>query len=324
MTARDALDGREHMDAQNAERMQALGAAQWVALDAGQIVAELPPALRQIWHPRVVATTLSTHTDMADAARDGLPAGSVLLAEAQTAGRGRAGRRWITPAGSQVALSLIWRLDSPPPDGLPGLSLVTGLAAVECLQQMGLNGVALKWPNDVYWNERKLGGILVEVQGNPAARCALVVSIGINVTTCASATAVCEVDQPIVDCLTVLGIVPDRNRMAALFLSAWYGALQRFMASGFASFVDEWSRYDYLHGRAVEMQVAGRVVAGRAAGVDATGALQVQTANGIQACYAGDVQLCRARCRLSEGGTSDAGTSDAGTSDAGTPDGENG
>lgn len=308
------------MVAPNSERRVAPHAAQWVALDAGRIIAELPSALKQIWHPRVVAMAASTHTEMAEAARDGLASGAVLLAEEQTAGRGRAGRRWVTPAGSQVALTLIWRLDSPPPGGLSGLSLVTGLAALDCLQQMGLHSASLKWPNDVYWNDRKLGGILVEVQGNSAARCALVVSIGINVTTCSSATAVCEVDQPMVDCLTVLGKVPDRNRMAALFLSAWYGALQRFMASGFAPFVDEWSRYDYLHGRAVEMLVAGDVVAGRAVGVDATGALQVQTAIGIQACYAGDVQLCRARRRLPEAGTSDAGTSDAGTSDAGTSD----
>lgn len=269
-------------------------------LDAKQIALHLPNDSQGLWHIQVVPTTVSTHTELSLAARKGAPLGTVLLAEAQTAGRGRGGRNWVTPYGSQMALSLIWRLDAPA-GGLSGMSLVTGLACVDSLVQFGLTEVKLKWPNDLYWRGQKLGGILVEVQGNPMGQCVLIVSVGINVTTCEAAEDTQTIDQPFVDCQTVLrGRTdrPDRNRLTALFLTAWHQNMTRFVTDGFEPFQTQWKSYDWLYGKEVVVKTANSDVMGKSVGIDPFGALWVQTAKGRETFYSGDVSLRASKSEL--------------------------
>jgi BirA family biotin operon repressor/biotin-[acetyl-CoA-carboxylase] ligase len=263
-----------------------------IALSVEQIVKALPLTLRKVWQPIVLTTTDSTHADLSQAARNGASSGSVLLAEEQRAGRGRGGKPWFSPLGAQLPLTLIWRLDLPT-SNLSGLSLMTGLSAITALEQMGLKDIQLKWPNDLYWNDRKLGGILVEIQGNPANRCTVVVSIGINVTTTLSKEKFENIDPPLVDCYTILDEILDRNLMAAHFLTAWHSDMERFLSRGLESFMERWRQYDYLYGHPVTMRLNSRSITGRAVGIDPTGALLVETDSGIERCYSADVERCR-------------------------------
>ncbi len=106
--------------------------------------------------------------------------GRICLAEYQTNGRGRRGRQWISPFGSNLYLSMYWRLDAGMAAAM-GLSLVIGIAAVEALEAMGIEGVKLKWPNDLYYQDKKLAGILVEMSGQAGGAAHLVIGMGLNI-----------------------------------------------------------------------------------------------------------------------------------------------
>lgn len=271
-----------------------------VLLDAGAIAAVLPPAARAELsgdHALQVAWTVdSTNTRLL---RQPAPARgcAVLLAERQTAGRGRRGRSWVSPLAAHLYLSVARGFHGGL-GRLGGLSLVAGVAAAEALAGLGVP-VRLKWPNDLVVGEgggvplRKLGGLLVEGGGEHGGPVRAVVGLGLNVRMPAAAAA--AIDQPWCDLAEVLDVVPDRNRLAAALLARLLPALRRFDEEGLAPFLPLHAAFDALAGREVIVEDGGRRTAGIAQGLAADGALQVRAAGGdVRVFHAGEVSV-RAR-----------------------------
>ena len=202
-----------------------------------------------------------------------------LLAEAQTAGRGRRGREWASPLAAHLYLSLQRSFDGGVA-ALSGLSIAVGVAAAEELRSLGFAEVGLKWPNDLVVGDRKLGGILIEFGGEDAGVVRAVIGIGINVRMPAAAAA--GIDQPWIDLQRTGAPVPSRNALAAALIAAQLRALRQFAASGLAPFVARWQELDALRGRAIEVIAGTRREPGVALGIDARGALLVRHVDGVR------------------------------------------
>jgi len=231
----------------------------------------------------------STNRYLLAGAQDDWPSGAVCLAEQQTAGRGRQGRSWLTPFGASLAYSLLWRFAAPP-EALSGLSLATGVAVARVLREIGVSEVGLKWPNDVWWRGRKLGGILLE-SGGVAGDFYVVAGVGLNLALPRQDAAV--IDQPWVDLQEIPGTEPvSRNRLAAALISELVETFSEFQQGGFADLATEWAQFDQVAGRQVSLHLPNATVTGIARGVDATGALLLETAGGgIRPCIGGEIRL---------------------------------
>ncbi len=255
-------------------------------LDAEAIRAALAPMTRE----RLTALTVldvvdSTNTWLGE--RPGEPA--LCLAEFQSAGRGRRGRGWVSPFGANLYLSLAWRFDEWP-TGFTALGMVTAIAAVRALEGLGIEGARIKWPNDLVARDRKLGGVLVDLQGEPPGATRTVIGLGLNVRMPAAASG--KIDQPWMDLATLTaGKAPDRSLLAAALTESLFAALDRFSAAGFAAFEADWQRLDLVSGRAVALHSHDRTVTGVAAGVDEHGALLLRTPHGLERFVSGDVSL---------------------------------
>lgn len=260
-------------------------------LDAGRIRAGLSSTeaarLADLAvHWQIDSTSSELQRRAAVDPRDGL----ACLAERQDAGRGRRGRTWRTPLGGGLALSLLKRFD----DGmaaLGGLSLVAGVAAVRALADCGVEGVGLKWPNDLVAHGRKLGGILVELGGDATGPCHAVIGIGLNLRLDAHTAA--AIDQPWIDLAALTGgdALPSRNRLAAQLIAQLGAALERFAASGFGAFRDDYAKLDLLRGRPVRVLRGETSEDGVAVGIDARGALRVAFADGERRVDGGEVSV---------------------------------
>ena len=195
------------------------------------------------------------------------------LAEIQTQGRGRRGRAWQLPLAGGIALSFLRRFDCGMAE-LAGLSLVAGIAVVRALARTGVGRVALKWPNDIVANGRKLGGILVELGGDALGPCHAIVGIGVNVRVPDARGA--TIGQPWTDLAALTGDnVPSRNMLAGRVLADLAGALDDFETSGFAAFENEYARYDALCDREITVTNGSETYAATALGVTTRGALKV-------------------------------------------------
>lgn len=269
-------------------------------LDAAAIITALPVAARAELdgdHALQVAWTVdSTNTRLL---RQPAPERgcAVLLAERQSAGRGRRGRAWVSPLAAHLYLSVARRFRGGL-GRLGGLSLVAGIAAAEALAELGLP-VRLKWPNDLVVGDgegtppRKLGGLLVEGGGEHAGPVRAVVGLGLNVRMPAAAAA--AIDQPWCDLAGLMDQVPDRNRLAAVLLGRLLPALRRFDEEGLDPFLPRHAAFDALAGREVVVDDGGRRLAGTALGLAADGALRVRLAGGgTRVFHAGEVSV-RAR-----------------------------
>lgn len=218
-------------------------------------------------------------------ARDAL----ACLAEVQLAGRGRRGRQWHAPLGGSLALSVLKRFD----DGmasLGGLSLAVGVGVVRGLADCGVDGIGLKWPNDLYAQGRKLGGILVELGGDANGPCHAVVGIGLNL--CLGVQAAAGIAQPWIDLATLAQQRPlSRNRIAARILARVTAALEEFRRDGFAAFAHDYARLDVLRDQPVRVMRATGHADGVALGIDARGALRVRFADGERSVDGGEVSI---------------------------------
>lgn len=273
-----------------------------LSLDATEITDALvyPGSLwREV---RVVAETGSTNADLLAAAGAGTGEGTVLVAEAQTAGRGRLDRRWASPPRAGLTLSVLLRPGGVPAALLGWLPLLAGVAAAAAVRRVTTVAAVLKWPNDVLVGDAKLGGILAERTGT-----AVVIGIGINVwqgpadlppdaaaTSLALAAAAGGVG------LAGAGGPGLRERLLTDLLdglSRWYLAWRDQASPGDADACG--LRREYLRrcatlGRPVTVTMPGtEPVTGTAAGVDQTGRLEVRTAAGLVTVTAGDVTHVR-------------------------------
>ncbi|MHB8425217.1 MAG: bifunctional biotin--[acetyl-CoA-carboxylase] ligase/biotin operon repressor BirA [Gammaproteobacteria bacterium] len=256
-------------------------------LDDMRLRALLAPACREgLCSLTVLDTVGSTNTWLMSQPGD-FPA--VCLAELQTAGRGRRGRQWISPFAANLYLSLGWQFDDLPP-GFTALGMVAAISVVRALHRLHLDGIAIKWPNDLMAADRKLGGILVDMQGEPSGRVRTVTGIGVNVRM-PDAAAAC-IDQPWTDLARLThDALPDRDRLAAALIEELMTALQLFTVQGFAAFAAEWRALDCTAGRAVNLKYQRQTIHGTALGVDQDGALLLHTESGTHRFVSGDISL---------------------------------
>lgn len=251
-------------------------------LDAGRLSRELAPA-----RVEVVPVIGSTNQYWLEQTEQ-LNKGDLCLAECQTSGRGRRGRSWISPFGGQLVMSMYWRLEQGMAAAM-GLSLVVGIAVVEALERAGFGGVALKWPNDLYLNGRKLAGILVEMSGTAGGPCHLVIGMGLNMVLPRSEQD--KITQPWAE-LAELGDITDRNGLVVALATAWQQALVHFEQEGIAGFRERWNRLDYFNGKPVRVLMGELQVHGTARGIDEQGALLLELENGdIKRYLGGEISL---------------------------------
>jgi BirA family biotin operon repressor/biotin-[acetyl-CoA-carboxylase] ligase len=258
-------------------------------LDVAEVRAGLPAALaRRVGSIENHWRLDSTSSELARRAAD-LPDLCFVFADWQRAGRGRRGRQWRSPPASNLQFSCLKRFAGSFA-ALSGLSLAAGVAAAAALEDCGIGDVALKWPNDLVHHDAKLGGILVELGGEFMGPCHAIVGVGINVHLPAALRL--TLDRPCTD-LTDLcrGETPSRNQLAAALIARLATQLEAFDRSGFAACAQAWAQRDALAGRNVRVEAARGYFEGIADGVDARGALQVQTAAGPRSLDSGEVTV---------------------------------
>jgi BirA family biotin operon repressor/biotin-[acetyl-CoA-carboxylase] ligase len=237
----------------------------------------------------ILLDTDSTNNRLREQALQGASSGSVCLAEMQHAGRGRRGREWVSPFAANLYLSLLWR-SAAGAAALGGLSLVVGIALIRCLQSFGVDTAAMKWPNDVVVNEAKLAGILIDVVGETSGPCAVIIGVGINVAMPQSAAA--GIEQAWTDVRTVTGRdTISRNQLAARLLDNMLPIIATFESEGLQPFLNEWDRFDSVRGCQIDLQLIDETVSGKACGVDAGGALLVETSAGRQRFASSEVSV---------------------------------
>ena len=215
-----------------------------------------------------------------------LPLPLLVLAEQQTAGRGRRGRKWVSPFAENIYYSLALRIDGGMRQ-LEGLSLVVGLAVVKMLHQAGINGAGLKWPNDILVGGRKLAGVLLELTGDPADVCHVVIGIGINVNMQVAE----EVDQSWTSMRLETGRALDRNRVVASLSQQLFTCLDHHGKQGFAAFKEEWEANHLWQGRSVTLLSGSGAIEGLVVGVDSVGALRLSVGGQVQAFSGGELSL---------------------------------
>ncbi|HZD52838.1 MAG TPA: biotin--[acetyl-CoA-carboxylase] ligase [Woeseiaceae bacterium] len=214
------------------------------------------------------------------------------IADYQTQGRGRYGRRWIAPPGAALCLSVAGTFGDPP-GNLPSLTLAMGVSVAAALRTLGVGDVALKWPNDVVACDGKLGGILTEVSRRGPSGCTVVVGLGLNIDLPPA-----MIDAPegrwaskITDLKGCVDALPSNAQLGTGLLQCMLATFTRFESDGFAAFCDAWRDYDWLKGRHVSVPQAEDTVEGRAKGIDADGALLVETTEGTRHIFTGSVTI---------------------------------
>lgn len=263
-------------------------------LAGATILEALSPEVRQrVRNLEVVWSIGSTNTTLLS--RPNPPHGSseVMLAEYQTAGRGRRGKSWLAPPGGSICLSLSWTFPEVPED-LGALGLVIGVCELRALREAGLADARLKWPNDILVQDRKLGGILIELRAESDGPAYVVIGIGLNVALGAALLEkIAETGMAATDLVTAGLPQVSRNVLAGRVIDSCIRGLLEFAREGLRPFIEDWRDADALRGRMVDVRGAGGEIArGLARGVDLHGALLVETADeGLKKFISGDVSV---------------------------------
>lgn len=234
----------------------------------------------------------STNTYLLERAAPAAGHYRVAIADHQTAGRGRHDRRWLSAPGSGLCLSFSYTFASAPKQ-LAALTLAIGVAIVHALQDLGVDGVSLKWPNDIVALDGKLGGILTEAQSGAGDGVTVVIGIGLNIRIDEPMDFGAESDSalPAVGLCSITHEPPARALLAGTIVERLHATSSGFEGSGFAGIADDWRRYDWLCGQAITVDLPGRQVTGIAAGVDNDGALLVDGKDGRERVISGSIVM---------------------------------
>ena len=216
-----------------------------------------------------------------------LNSGDCCVAEYQQAGRGRRGRKWFSPFGANLYLSMFWRLEQGPAAAI-GLSLVIGIVMAEVLHDLGADKVRVKWPNDLYLNDRKLAGILVELTGKTGDAAQIVIGAGLNMV-------MRQVQADIVNqgwiTLQEAGITLDRNTLAVRLIKELREALTLFEQDGLAPFLSRWEKLDNFIHRPVKLIIGDKEIFGISRGINAQGALMLEQDGILKPWVGGEISL---------------------------------
>lgn len=267
-------------------------------LNKDELLAAISPAAQSLLAQVDVMLTVDStnrYVYQSAAATDGRA--QICIAELQNAGRGRRGRSWIAPFGTGICMSVGWQFPESPPT-FSALSLAVGVAAVRALRRSGATDVGLKWPNDLVWQNRKLGGILIEMRGESAGPAYVVIGIGLNMLM-PSAVRLALAEQQAALIADVHEILhertPKRNVLAAAIAEDIIVMLQTFAERGFEPFIDEWRQLDTLAHAQVKVISGTETIVGTARGVELDGALLVDVDGQLRRFVSGEVSLRAAR-----------------------------
>lgn len=250
-------------------------------LDEAQILSFLPEG-----RVSVLPVIDSTNQYLLDRIAT-LFSGDACVAEYQQAGRGRRGRKWFSPFGSNLYLSMYWKLEQGPAAAM-GLSLVIGIIMAEVLQKLGAADVRVKWPNDLYLKDRKLAGILVELTGKTGDAAHLVIGAGINLRM--REPSADSIDQGWIN-LQEAGVNIDRNQLTATLLTELRLALRQFEIDGLAPFISRWRSLDNFIDRPVKLLIGEQEIHGIERGIDQQGALLLEQDGVIKPYIGGEISL---------------------------------
>ncbi|MCZ0866992.1 bifunctional biotin--[acetyl-CoA-carboxylase] ligase/biotin operon repressor BirA [Dasania sp. GY-19] len=211
-------------------------------------------------------------------------------AEQQTGGKGRRGRPWFSPYARNLYFSVTWEFAGGAA-ALEGLSLAVGVVVSDVLADYGLDKTQLKWPNDILYEQKKLAGILLEMTGDAAGPCQVVVGIGLNVGMSAIPVDKAAIDQPWIDVEAVLGRKVDRNQLLGALLDGVIDLLASYEQQGWPHYRQRFMARDAYMGKPVYVKLGDRVVLGDCAGIDEAGALLLDTQAGREVFNGGEVSL---------------------------------
>ena len=245
-------------------------------------------AQQQLKRLDIFSTVDSTNSVARRCAEKEDATGWVVLAEQQTAGRGRRGRQWVSPYGRNLYLSVVWGFDGGAA-ALEGLSLAVGVAVKRAVTRCGVDDVTLKWPNDVLCNGAKLAGILLEMIGDPAGFCQVVIGVGINVSMPASQGE--DIDQSWIDLSRASPETTLRNRVAACLLDELLPMLASYQQDGFTKYRQEWQACDAFQNKQVTLSTTNSAVTGFARGVSKSGAIALLVDGEMRYFNGGEVSL---------------------------------
>lgn len=237
----------------------------------------------------VVRQTDSTNAELLRRAPQELPHGTCLVAQEQTAGRGRQGRRWLSDPAGSLTFSLLWHFSRPAAQ-LGGLPLVVTLALLRAFTQLDVQGLSLKWPNDLLRHGRKVAGVLVELAPGRQEDARAIIGIGINVQLPESLLD--QIPTPATDLCNEQGIPPEPHATLAKVLNLLPPMLQQFAQEGFTPFQQEWMAHAIHQHRTIHLILPDqRSIVGECAGLNAEGALLVRQAGQISTFHNGEISL---------------------------------
>lgn len=220
----------------------------------------------------------STNTYLLTQAKKGAPSGSICFAEQQTNGRGRLRRSWFSPYGTNIYCSLLYRFKEK--SNISGLSIAIGIMIIDALRKYGIvNGLQLKWPNDILFNKRKLGGILLECNDHRS----IVIGIGLNLSW-PNQTLLPDVANWIT-IQEITGCHVRRNYLAGLVVNELLARLPLYEAHGLHVYLADWQKYDVLKNKFITIHAPKENFYGVMKGVNEKGELILQSENGSVQCF---------------------------------------
>ncbi|WP_340621418.1 bifunctional biotin--[acetyl-CoA-carboxylase] ligase/biotin operon repressor BirA [Xenorhabdus siamensis] len=216
-----------------------------------------------------------------------LASGDSCIAEYQYAGRGRRGRQWVSAFGRNLYLSMFWCLEQGPAAAI-GLSLVVGIVIAEVLNRQGAERVKVKWPNDLYLNDKKLAGILVELMGKTGDAAQIVIGIGMNISMSSEQQKL--INQRSIN-LQQAGVTIERNKLVAEIVVELKKALVQFENEGLLPFISRWFKLDNFMNRPVKLIIGDQEIYGISRGIDQQGALLLDIDGVIMPYIGGEISL---------------------------------
>lgn len=256
------------------------------------ITDALSADVRQKVTVQTQVSTTSTNDDVEKMDTEGGQKIVAALAEFQTNGRGRRGRQWQNPMGATISLSLRWQVGASRAS-FEGLSLAVGVAVANALTKLGVNHLALKWPNDLLWKHgegfAKLGGILLELHGDPMGECDVIIGVGVNMRLSDEQRS--SIDQAVADVTTAAGQIINRNAIAAALIEHIVNMLTVFSTEGFTAYRQAWLNYNAFADQPVVLQSVQGEVHGVLTGVDERGGVILQTQDGEKIYNGGEISL---------------------------------